>query len=127
MAKEENDELDNDATKYQKCGKTLRQKKELRSHVKHCGDVECPTCLKKFKSTILLNKHIKVHKSEHLCNVCNKSSVSKQTLSRHATVHDANKRDTFKCDKCNNVFSTHGSLNTYEKIALIENMVLLTS
>ena len=72
----------------------------------NAGDVHCNKCEKDFPKTSLLMRHIdKYHKHVYMfnCRICNKGFLNIRGYEEHKQQHGEKK---FKCEKCNEQFST---------------------
>ena len=69
----------------QKCDYTSPHKWMVERHVKevHCKPHPCQECGKSFKSSELLEGHMKIHQKRFQCKVCDKTFKSKTSKYRH--------------------------------------------
>lgn len=74
----------------------------------------CPTCNKRFPSSISLQEHQRLHDFDRpfKCLVCGKSFAKKKYLTQHQQIH--NERP-YQCDLCSNSFKTEQALLSHRK------------
>lgn len=76
---------------------------------------KCPTCNKRFPSSISLQEHQKLHEFDRpfKCLVCGKGFAKKKYLTQHQQIH--NERP-YQCDLCSNSFRSEQSLSAHRKV-----------
>ncbi|XP_055375554.1 zinc finger protein 329-like [Condylostylus longicornis] len=74
---------------------------------------KCSECLKIFKSNILLDIHMRIHKDikPYTCEVCNKSFRQIGNFNLHRRIHINDRR--FQCEICSRLFSTSSNLKSH--------------
>jgi len=99
------------------CGKTYTSKNGLIYHMNlHRGvlSYQCKLCLKKFKSSSTLHRHVKsVHEGRKplKCEVCEKRFHQRSNLNKHLDSHYGIRK--FKCRLCPKTFFQKCHLNTH--------------
>ena len=121
------------------CGKQIKTKEELKSHIKYKHTTEklfqCEKCARNFKTDGLLKSHAKRVHEEHekaTCKLCNKILKNSHTLKQHmATIHSDAERTKYMCDDCGKSLTSklalqyhklqHLSESEKEQLKLLEN------
>ncbi|CRK86962.1 CLUMA_CG000778, isoform A [Clunio marinus] len=104
------------------CKLTYKLKASYESHMKkkHGPDAKkfvCSQCARCFKNSRILASHEKTHlpddlKLTHLCVICNKKFVNKNSLKSHITsVHEM--ANLYTCETCGKGFSTKSNLKSH--------------
>ena len=118
-----------EVTHCQECDYILMNKEDQTNHMlKHKSAVEnshitqkCYICKNIFDSSKTFRSHIQEnHKVQYNCEECDfQAGDSKIILSKHMNLRHRNEaeqeNDTFKCDKCNNQYSSKWNLNNHKR------------
>lgn len=101
----------NDAIKQHPDSKCCRyckefvMKDEYRSHFRQNHRIRrCGTCDKSFFNAHQLERHLKIHEGEYLCDICKRKLSSKRTLTNHMLSLHLNKASRSKCEYCGKFF-----------------------
>lgn len=71
------------------------------------GQFSCHICSKMFQTFILLNRHMNVHFSNAVCEICGAGFMSHQRLIQHKEIHSPG---GYPCRKCGKVYTTQSNL-----------------
>ncbi|CAH0546345.1 unnamed protein product [Brassicogethes aeneus] len=101
------------------CDKAKIKKEFLlcgRSSIKKYYRFTCIVCGKGCSNNIKLNNHERTHVGQLFrCIICDKNCNSILTFKRHMYRHKLLRKGPAKCDVCDKVFATAGSLNHHSK------------
>lgn len=108
--------------KCQICTGLFIESKELKEHMKMHdsedaitdGSFPCDICDRKFKSNRTLQEH-KKRFSHKQCEVCLEYFSSDATLFNHFNVHVVQTAPSYRCDQCDDIFSTKRLLKMHRK------------
>lgn len=92
----------------------LRQKAlaHLKTHVEH----KCTDCNKVFKTSGVLDKHMRsVHAKnpKFVCHICGKATSSNSALRSHLLIHEPKSKHPFKCSYCDSRFISGPALQRH--------------
>ena len=107
---------DKQTKKCGKCQQMLNNHKDLKSHMKHCGEkkkIECKECGYQARIPFFLAKHME---RKHLANIfsCDKcmfTSTSEYWFKKHAKAHNGK---GVNCDVCKKYFSSTRNLKAHK-------------
>ena len=78
-------------------------------------ELECPVCLRRFKTNYRLRRHMDIHKgSGYPCSSCHKSLSSNKMLRQHEAACKQGRKHT--CASCNREYSSLQILKTHERV-----------
>ncbi|XP_055702181.1 oocyte zinc finger protein XlCOF6-like isoform X2 [Phlebotomus papatasi] len=78
------------------------------------GTFECPTCVKKFTTSRILESHLIIHKRPFMCAICSYSFSSKILLNKHVITH--RKYKPYGCSLCHKKFDFISELKKHKVI-----------
>ena len=84
----------------------------------------CRNCKRKFTTNYLLEKHMKLHVTGHICLQCNAKFMYKRMLMQHIkrvhvqTMPRINNNNKLECFNCKSLFSSRWMLNRHLKNAM---------
>uniref|UniRef100_A0A1B0D7K8 C2H2-type domain-containing protein n=1 Tax=Phlebotomus papatasi TaxID=29031 RepID=A0A1B0D7K8_PHLPP len=79
------------------------------------GTFECPTCVKKFTTSRILESHLIIHKRPFMCAICSYSFSSKILLNKHVITH--RKYKPYGCSLCHKKFDFISELKKHKSWA----------
>ena len=97
------------------CGKKMKNKSTLNTHLKTHEMVQCDFC-RKLYSKVNIKTHLKIHKNRESikCEICEKDFINKDTLKNHIKRwHESTNREKFKCNNCTKEFVTKTGLRIH--------------
>ncbi|XP_064117471.1 mucin-3B-like [Macrobrachium nipponense] len=103
------------------CGKMLKGRNSLKSHLKSHHNIQphaCPYCSKSFSSRSILVQHLWIHTGEkpYVCAVCDRPFRTRAGLTRHKSMHSDAR--PFECSMCTKAFKTKIVLQQHLKLHL---------
>ncbi|XP_046365434.2 zinc finger protein 271-like [Haliotis rufescens] len=106
-----------DLFKCRVCGRTFRQTRHLKLHLKiHVEKFKCDECGETFPTYSSLREHVRTHieSAPFKCDICEKRFTLKSCLRRHYSIHSGEKPHQCKhCDKC---FRLASSLHYHKRV-----------
>ncbi|KAK8745673.1 hypothetical protein OTU49_000312 [Cherax quadricarinatus] len=105
----------------QVCGKMLKGRSSLKSHLNSHHRIQphaCPYCTKCFTNRSVLVAHLRIHTGEmpYVCRICDTSFRTQSSLTRHKSLH-TNIRP-YECSMCSKAFKTKLVLQQHLKLHL---------
>lgn len=78
------------------------------------GAFECPTCIKSFRTSNILERHLIIHTRPYVCAICSYAFSSKGLMTRHVLRH--RKYKPYGCSICHKKFNFISELRCHEVI-----------
>ncbi|XP_067674559.1 zinc finger protein 595-like [Haliotis asinina] len=106
-----------DLYKCRVCGRTFRQTRHLKLHLKiHVEKFKCEECGETFPTYSSRKEHVRSHieSAPFKCDICEKRFTLKNCLRRHYSIHSGEK--PHKCKHCDKCFRLASSLRYHERV-----------